>query len=136
VALKAGWQEHMLSRVNAVRVQAGVRPLRMCARLNASALMHAQDMASTGVFSHVGSAGDQFWDRMASAGYRMRASGENIAAGQGAPWEVMKAWRGSPAHYAILTDPAFRHAGFAMVTATTGPYRTYWVQDFAVGGRC
>ena len=63
-------------------------------------------MAGSGVFSHLGSAGDQFWDRMASAGYRMRTSGENIAAGQRAPWEVMKAWRASPAHYAILTNPA------------------------------
>lgn len=136
VVLRAGWQEHMLSRVNAVRARAGVPPLLMCPRLNASARVHAQGMASSGVFSHVGTAGDQFWDRMASAGYRMRASGENIAAGQRAPWEVMKAWRGSAAHYAILTDPTFRHAGFAMATANTGPYRTYWVQDFAAGGRC
>lgn len=136
VSLRADWQERMLNRVNAVRVQAGVPPLLMCTRLTASAAVHAQDMASSGVFDHVGTAGDQFWDRMASAGYRMRTSGENIAAGQRAPWEVMKAWRASPAHYAILTDPAFRHVGFAMAVASTGPYGTYWVQDFGAGGSC
>jgi uncharacterized protein YkwD len=136
IALRADWQERMLVRVNAVRAQAGVPPVRMCARLNTSALMHVQDMAGSGVFSHEGRAGDQFWDRMASAGYRMRTSGENIAAGQRAPWEVMKAWRASAAHYAILTNPAFRHVGFAMAVATTGNYRNYWVQDFAAGGRC
>ena len=136
IVLRADWQERMLMRVNAVRAQAGVPALRMCPRLTASATSHAQDMAGSGVFSHLGSAGDQFWDRMASAGYRMRTSGENIAAGQRAPWEVMKAWRASPAHYAILTNPEFRHAGFAMAVATTGDYRTYWVQDFAAGGRC
>ena len=130
------WQERMLVRVNILRARAGVAPVRLCPALASSAAAHARDMASSGEFSHTGSAGEEFWERMASVGYRMRTGGENIAAGQRAPWEVMKQWRESPGHMAIITNPDVRHAGFAVAVASAGPYRTYWVQDFAAGGRC
>jgi uncharacterized protein YkwD len=136
IALAPIWETHMLARVNALRSSAGVGPLRMCARLTSAAREHAEAMATTGVFSHAGPAGDQYWDRLASVGYRMQTAGEVLAAGQLTPRDAMNAWQGSAPHYAVLTNPAFRHVGFAFAVASTGEYSTYWVQDFATGGRC
>lgn len=131
-----GWTRQMLASINDLRTSAGVPPLRMCARLAVSAERHAREMATTGVFSHAGTDGSQYWDRITSAGYRIRTAGENIAAGQLTLRDAMAAWRGSAAHYAVLTNPSFRHVGLGVAVASTGDFPVYWVQDFASGGRC
>ena len=136
VVVSQGWTGQMLASINSLRQGAGVSPLRLCARLTVAARRHAREMATTGVFSHAGVGGDQYWDRMASVGYRMASAGENIAAGQLTLRDAMDAWRGSAAHYAVLTNPSFRHVGLGVAVASTGDYPVYWVQDFAAGGRC
>jgi uncharacterized protein YkwD len=136
VVVSQGWRAQMLVGINDLRRSAGVAPLRLCASLTTAARKHAREMATTGVFSHTGAAGDQYWDRIASVGYRVRWAGENLAAGQLTERDALDAWRGSSAHYAVLTNPAFRHVGLAVAVASTGDYPVYWVQDFAAGGRC
>lgn len=136
VPVARGWPAQMLATVNDLRGRAGVAPLRLCPLLSSAARSHAREMARTGAFSHEGSSGDTFLDRMVAAGYRARTAGENLAAGQRTPTDAMAAWLASPAHYAVLTNPRFRHVGFALALAPTGEYRTFWVQDFAAGGRC
>lgn len=136
VVVGQGWTRQMLASINDLRTDAGATPLRLCARLTVAAQRHAREMATTGVFSHAGTDGGQYWNRIGSAGYRMRSAGENIAAGQLTPRDVMDAWRGSAAHYAVLTNPSFRHVGLGVALASTGDYPVYWVQDFASGGRC
>ena len=136
VVVSQGWRAQMLVGINDLRRSAGVPPLRLCSSLTMAARRHAREMATTGVFSHTGAAGDQFWDRIASVGYRMLSAGENIAAGQLTERDAMDAWRGSSAHYDVLTNPSFRHVGLGVAVASTGDYPVYWVQDFATGGRC
>ncbi len=136
VALAPDWQAHMLARVNTLRAEVGVRPVRLCAPLSVIAQRHAEEMAGTTVFSHAGPAGDQVADRIASVGYRMLTAGENIAAGQATPREAMRAWRESTTHLAVLTNPAFRHVGFGAAVTAVGDFPVYWVQDFASGGSC
>ena len=135
-AVTSDWRTRMLSRLNAVRREAGVRPVEMCPALTRSAQHYAKVMATEGFFDHVGPDGSQPWDRMAAMGYRWRQAAENIAAGQPRVYEVMQAWRSSARHLASMTDPEFTHVGFGHAAASSGPYPNYWVQDFGAGGRC
>ncbi len=131
-----GWRGDMLRMVNALRVEAGVVPLRPCPSLRRAAQDYAVVMASTGRFSHTGPDGSAPWDRMRAQGFQWRAAGENIAAGQRTVREVMGAWIASPDHHATLVDPDLRQVGFGFATDGSGSGRTYWVQDFGRGSGC
>ena len=127
----SGWRARMLTRVNAVRAEAGVAPLASCGRLGRSAQHYAAAMARSGAFGHVAPDGTGPAERISAVGYRWRMLGENIAAGQSSVYEVMQGWRGSASHLATMTDPAFTHVGFGL--ARSAGSRTYWVQDFGSG---
>ena len=49
----SGWRARMLTRVNAVRAEAGIAPLASCGRLGRSAQHYAAAMARSGAFGHV-----------------------------------------------------------------------------------
>jgi uncharacterized protein YkwD len=100
------------------------------AMLTAAARGHSTDMATNGFFSHTGSDGSTPWDRMRAAGYVHTAAGENIAAGQRSPAEVMSDWLASPGHCANVMSPAFRELGVGYAYAADSPYGHYWTQDF------
>lgn len=56
--------------------------------------------------------------------------GENIAAGQRTPKEVVKAWMQSPPHKQNILDPDFTHIGIGHVLDNQSEYPVYWVQIF------
>lgn len=56
-------------------------------------------------------------------------AGENIAAGQRTPEEVVEAWMNSPGHRANILNGHFNHLGVGCHTTNTA-YRFYWVQMF------
>jgi hypothetical protein len=58
------------------------------------------------------------------------ALGENIAAGQETPAEVMSAWMGSPGHRANILATATWEVGVGY--ATGGRYGHYWSNDFGM----
>ena len=60
--------------------------------------------------------------------YAFYAIGENLAAGQQTPAEVMKVWMDSPAHRDIILDPNWTEVGIAVRVG--GEYEIYWVQLF------
>ena len=67
--------------------------------------------------------------RMLDCGYAAGgALGENIAAGQASPADVMAAWIASSGHRANIENPAFQSIGVGVAQGAIGPY---WVQDFA-----
>lgn len=67
---------------------------------------------------------------MDEAGVRYRAAGENIAAGQTTPAQVVDAWMNSPGHRANILERAYKYIGVGYVNSGSG-YRHYWVQMFA-----
>ncbi|MET0768026.1 MAG: CAP domain-containing protein [Aeromicrobium sp.] len=103
-------------------------PLRLEAKLSEAARLHAVDMATHDFFSHVGSDGSSLSDRVDAQKYAWSRLGENIAAGQDSPREVVDAWLASPGHCANIMGP-FTELGVGYATGDT-PYGTYWVQDF------
>jgi uncharacterized protein YkwD len=106
-------------------------PVAWNGALRDAALVHSADMASQRYFSHQGKDGRVVADRALQAGYRWRRIGENIAAGQESPDEVVAGWLSSPGHCANIMDGRFTEMGaaYAVNRARDTP-RVYWTQVF------
>jgi uncharacterized protein YkwD len=94
--------------------------LTLSPALTEAASGHARDMAQHGSFDHRGSDGSQPAERVSRAGYRWRATGENIAAGQSSADTVVTAWLESPGHCANIMGPQFTQMGVAFAPAASG----------------
>lgn len=134
--LPTDWRSSMLARINEVRAEAGVPPVALCKRLQRAAGGYARQMAREDYFAHVGPDGVPLSQQIEATGYRARAWAENIAAGQRSVAEVMDAWQASPAHYASIVNPLYRHVGLGYATGESSRYGVYWVQEFGRGGSC
>ena len=136
------WQEQMLSSLNTMRADKGLKPLKLCSTLNKSAQDYAREMATQNFYAHEGKDGSTPGERIQIAGYRWQSSNtsagiaENIAAGQGSVQQVMKDWRNSTGHYKNMTGSKFVHVGFGMAGSAKSTYKKYWVQNFGYGARC
>lgn len=108
--------------VNLERDDAGQAPMAWSPALFSAAQDHAQDMVDQGYFDHASLDGRSFSDRAKDAGYEGFPRGENIAAGQQTPDEVMGSWMNSSGHRAnILSDADEIGVGLVDV---------HWVQVF------
>lgn len=58
------------------------------------------------------------------------SAGENIAAGQSSPQEVVEDWMNSPGHRANILDESYTALGVGYYYNSSGLYRSYWVQLF------
>ena len=109
----------LLALLNSVRSEAGLPPVIADASLASVASGWAASMASAGALSHNGSLTSSLtgWSKL----------GENV--GRGATIEVVHGILvASPAHRAVMVDPAFTRVGFGVVHAADG--RVYVVADF------
>jgi uncharacterized protein YkwD len=113
--------------VNHERTSAGLNALTVDPHARIAAQRYAEDMAVRKFFAHESPEGTDPGSRLTAAGFAWSAYGENIAAGQRTPREVMAAWLDSPGHCRNLMTPIFTVAGYGVATASDGPY---WVQDF------
>jgi uncharacterized protein YkwD len=114
---------------NAERAAAGLAPLTASPQLGDAARAYASILTSGDCFAHTCGPVPSLADRGERAGYTGWTSlGENIAAGQPSPEEVVRRWMASPGHRANILDPTFAEIGVA--TAAGGPYDIYWVQAF------
>lgn len=98
-------------------------------KLGRAAARHANDMVSHDFLGHTGSDGSSAADRISAEGYEWSAIGENVAAGQSSPQEVVAGWLSSPGHCANIMSPDYLHMGIAR--AEGGSYGIYWAQTFA-----
>ena len=105
-------------------------PLRWNDTLAQASRLHAEDMARHSYASHDGSDGATLEQRVARAGYRYRATGENIAAGQMTPEDAVASWIRSPSHCANLMNPAYTEMGVAFAVNTASEMGVYWAQVF------
>ncbi len=132
------FEQEVLNLVNQKRQANGLAPLSVDARLVQAARAHNARMIQTGQFDHQVAgelplcAGGSNNDRYDAVGYAWTACGENIAAGQTTPQQVMDAWMNSAGHKANILKPGYRHIGIGY--ATGGAYGHYWTQDFGAGG--
>ena len=105
-------------------------PLQAQTQLARAAHRHGLAMSRSKFFSHYGQAGDTPKDRIIDTGYQGNAWGENIAAGQKRPQQVMQEWMDSPGHCRNILNGLFTELGVSFIFDPNSPYKTYWVQAF------
>jgi Cysteine-rich secretory protein family len=124
----------MVELTNRYRASWGLSRLRISPHLQDAAEWFAADKAQTGSFdqSHYDSLGRYPDERFADFDYPPGDGWtENLAAGSADPFEVLEAWRQSPAHDANLRRRDARVIGVGLATnPRTGI--AVWVADYAV----
>ncbi len=127
---KLSYEQQVLALVNQERAKQGLSALSWSDELTAVARAHSKDMAARGFFSHTNPDGQSPFDRMKAAGISYRTAGENIAAGQRTPQEVVNAWMNSEGHRANILNASYTRLGVGYASGS-GAYSTYWTQCFA-----
>jgi uncharacterized protein YkwD len=113
---------------NRERAQEKRPPLKLNAKLEAAARVHARDMAKHQKMTHTGSDGSTSAQRVERQGYHYQDVGENVAYGQKTVAEVMDTWMNSQGHKKNILDPAFTEIGAARAFDEEGT--PYWCVDF------
>jgi uncharacterized protein YkwD len=117
----------VLSQLNLIRVQHGLQPVKISARLTASAAEHSKEMGADGYFDHNSNDGTAFWKRIGhwygSNGYGYWSVGENLL------WSspdvdsagAMQLWMNSPEHRANILTARWREIGISAVHVAGAP---------------
>lgn len=126
----ADFESEVIDLVNVERAAEGLAPLNYDARLAAAARDHSEDMGLQDYFSHTSLDGRTVSERIEDAGYSWNTYGENIAAGQPTPEDVIDSWMSSQGHRANILNPNFCDIGVGYTYVADSFYRHYWTQDF------
>jgi uncharacterized protein YkwD len=123
------WRDEILRLVNVERAQAGLPLLEHDQTLENQATQYACEMIHYDFFAHENPvSGTELADRAEEFGYAYVIIGENLAAGQSSPQQVMSDWMASDGHRANILSAEFTEFGVAVRTG--GRFGTYWVQEF------
>ncbi|GGG63818.1 CAP domain-containing protein [Paenibacillus radicis (ex Gao et al. 2016)] len=117
------FQQQVVDLVNQERSKAGLSPLAVDSLLTKVATEKARDMDVNHYFSHTSPTYGSPFDMMKQFGVTYSYAGENIAAGQRTPQEVMTAWMNSPGHRANILNANYKKIGVGYVN-------NQWVQEF------
>ncbi len=125
------FESEVLFLVNRERRLNGLEPVVRNTVLEAQARQYACEMIHYGFFDHENpSTNTSLPDRAIEFGYEYLVIGENLAAGQRTPAQVMEDWMQSPGHAANILDPRFTELGVGVRSG--GEYGLYWVQEFGL----
>ena len=126
----AALESSVLQQINQVRGEHGLAPLKLSAKLAASAAQHSNEMGADGYFAHESFDHSVFWKRVAHwyspAGKRYWTVGENLlwASPDVSPSHAVTMWMNSPEHRANLLNRTWREIGLSAVhlDAAAGVY--------------
>jgi uncharacterized protein YkwD len=122
-------ESKMVNLVNQERTNAGLAALKFDSTLRAGAMSHSVDMSKNNYFSHTSPTLGGFSERLAAAGIKYSAAGENIAL-YGSVEQAHVGLMNSPGHRANIMNVNFTRVGIAIVwNADKGAY--YITQWFA-----
>ncbi len=121
----------IVERTNAERARRGLGALARNASLMRAAQIQAGQMAAQRKMAHdlPGAEYPSLSSRLGAVGYKMRASGENVAEGHPTATAVVAGWMTSPPHRENIISTRFTEMGAAVATGSNG--RRYYVQVFA-----
>ena len=108
-------------------------PLVMDDAAREAARCHSLDMATQDFFSHTGSNGSNFSQRLFEAGYVGRPTGENIAAGSNTAEHVVGRWMVSTGHCRNIMTASANEIGVGFVIHRPSQWTIYWTQVFGTG---
>lgn len=120
--------EAVLKLVNAERAKQGLSALKLSSKITEIANMKAKDMAQNNYFAHNSPTYGTPFEMLQRFGVTYRTAGENIAAGQRTPEEVMQSWMNSSGHRANILNSSYTEIGIGYYKG--GSYGVYWVQQF------
>jgi uncharacterized protein YkwD len=115
-------EERLLELLNEARAKAGAGRVEPDPELRAVALAHSRDMSEHNFMGHVSPLTGTPDDRVARAGLRVAAFGENVAAASG-PESAHETLMASPGHRANMIRPSFTHVGVAVAPGLPGQRR-------------
>ncbi len=117
----------VLAQLNAVRVEHGLKPLRLNVSLSRAADAQARSMGQWGYFGHDSRDGSPFWKRVqrfyAQGSYSSWSVGENLlwssptTDGPGA----LELWMASPGHRKNILTARWREIGISAVAVAQAP---------------
>jgi len=108
------------------RSKAGLSAVSASSDLNAAAAVRASEIIKS--FSHTRPNGTSCFTVLKEMNISYKTAGENIAAGQTTPAQVMEGWMNSEGHRKNILSPSFTKLGVGYVTG--GSYGHNWVQLF------
>ena len=123
-----GPEAQLFSRVNELRRERHLEPLRAHPALAKVALAHANEMARNDYLSHVNLGGEDPLARVRAAGIEGFKIASSAAAGYRIS-AVIEEWLRSPSHRENLLNPAFNTTGLGVVETPDG--HTLVVELFA-----
>ncbi|WP_173918382.1 CAP domain-containing protein [Halobacillus sp. Marseille-Q1614] len=123
------FEKEVVELVNEERAKEGLKPLKMYERLSDLARLKSEDMAERNYFDHTSPTYGSPFEMMDQYEFKYWSAGENIAAGQRSPEQVMEGWMNSPGHRENIMKKEFTHIGVGYVEGS-GSYGTYWTQMF------
>ncbi len=122
------FEKEVVRLTNEEREKHGLAPLELDEELSNVARDKSKDMRDAGYFSHNSPNHGSPFDMMQAYGIDYRTAGENIAAGQRSPEEVVNGWMNSEGHRANILNGSYTHIGVGHVEG--GSYGHYWTQMF------
>jgi uncharacterized protein YkwD len=117
----------VLQRVNEVRSESGLPPLRVNVSLSRAAAAHTREMVASGYFGHESSDGSPFWKRVkhyyGSKGFARWSVGENLVWGSPvlSGGDAVQSWLESPEHRANLLSQSWTEIGLAATHVPSAP---------------
>jgi uncharacterized protein YkwD len=114
-------QGEMLGLINDDRISLGIAPLCLNAKLNAAAQAHSDDMKSEVFFSHTGSNGSEFFNRIDLQNYSRSIAGENIATYPTIS-EAHQGLMNSQGHRDNILSPDYEQIGIGIETYSSGGF--------------
>lgn len=122
--------EDLVTRTNAQRVALRLPLLMREGALMRAAQLQADQMAALNTMAHdlPGARYPSLDSRLEAVGYRMQASGENVAEGYASAAAVLAGWMTSPSHRVNIVSTAFTQMGAGVATASNG--RRFHAQVF------
>ncbi|WP_079505387.1 SafA/ExsA family spore coat assembly protein [Mesobacillus jeotgali] len=121
-------ESEVIELTNQERSKNGLKPFAEDWQLSRVARYKSVEMRDKNYFSHTSPVYGSPFSMMRSFGINYRNAGENIAAGQRTPNDVVQSWMNSPGHRKNILNPAYTHIGVGH--ASGGNYGHYWTQMF------
>jgi uncharacterized protein YkwD len=120
-------EKNLLELTNLERKKHKLPPLKASPLLCKVARAHSANMAKQGKMDHNLDGKDPY-DRIKAVGYKYAVAGENLAVGDLAQEQVMKAWMKSQVHRENILDDEFTEIGLGMAKNDKG--KIYYTQVF------
>ena len=122
------YAQEVLALVNKERAAAGLSAYTLDDTLCQAANIRAQEIVSE--FSHTRPDGTSCFSVLQQFNYQHMKAGENIAAGQSTPEQVVDSWMHSEGHRANILSTDYTKMGVGYWESSTG-YTYYWTQLFS-----